>query len=132
MRKIFDNLYTSWQRFLKTAKILEEDKKFEQDLSGVIRKILESLVPILGLQKQRLKGSERWNYGLIYGGKVIEIVKVRLKNMLGNRRRGYTFLKHFRLLESVFTGILSYFGNLEETREAQKWLKNVQKHRVKI
>ena len=58
--KIFDNLYRSWQRILKTAKILEEDKDFDQDLSGY-SKIFESLVPILGSQLQRLKGSETWD-----------------------------------------------------------------------
>ena len=59
-RKIFGNVHRSWQRILKTAKILGEYEDFDQDLSG-FSKILESLVPILGSQKQRLKGSERWN-----------------------------------------------------------------------
>ena len=75
-RKIFDNLYISWLRTLKTAKILEEGKDFDQCLSG-FSKILESLVTILGWQKQRLKGSERQKYGS-NKGELIEIVSVRL------------------------------------------------------
>ena len=42
------------------AKNLEDDQDFDKDISG-FSKILESVVPILGSQKQRLKGSERLN-----------------------------------------------------------------------
>ena len=71
-RKIFDNLYGSWQRTLKTAKIFEDYKDFERNLSG-FSKILESGSDT-GIAET---GSERQNYGL-NEEKIIEIVSVRL------------------------------------------------------
>ena len=60
--KHLKDLWQSWNQNLKqslqiVAKNFEEDDK---DLSG-FSKIMESLVPILGLQKPRLKGSQRWD-----------------------------------------------------------------------
>ncbi len=75
-RKIFDNLYRSWQRILKTAKILEEDEDFDQDLSG-FSKIFESLVPILGNAGTAFKRLRKMGLGLKKMEKKIEIVNVR-------------------------------------------------------